>query len=143
MYTRYFALVAGIAFIVIGFLGFVPGLTMMPDAGSPPLAVNAAHGRLFGLFPVNALHNLVHIALGVWGLVAYAQGTARTFARGTAIIYGLLTVMGLIPALNTTFGFVPIYGHDVWLHGLIAVVAAYFGWAPEPVGATRTARVRA
>lgn len=37
--------------------------------------------------------------------------------------YALLTVLGLIPATNTTFGLVPIDGHDVWLHALLAVVA--------------------
>jgi hypothetical protein len=33
-----------------------------------------------------------------------------------AVVYGILTVMGLIPALDTTFGLIPLYGHDVWLH---------------------------
>jgi hypothetical protein len=36
--------------------------------------------------------------------------------------------MGLIPALNTLFGLAPIHGHDVWLHGGTAIIAAYFGW---------------
>ena len=53
---------------------------------------------------------------------------ARIYARGVAIIYGVLTIMGLIPALNTAFGLVPLYGHDVWLHALLAVVAAIVGW---------------
>jgi hypothetical protein len=29
------------------------------------------------------------------------------------VIYALLTVLGSIPATNTAFGLVPIYGHDV------------------------------
>jgi hypothetical protein len=84
-----------------------------------------------GLFPVNILHNIVHIVFGVWGLVV-ARGSAdalRTYARAVAIVYALLTVLGLIPATNTTFGLVPIYGHDVWLHAALAVIAAYFGFA--------------
>ena len=36
--------------------------------------------------------------------------------------------MGLIPGLNTTFGLIPIFGNDVWLHALTALIAAYFGW---------------
>lgn len=92
---------------------------------------------LFGLFPVNVLHNLVHILFGAWGLVAARSlGAARTYARVVAIAYALLTIMGLIPATNTTFGLVPIYGHDVWLHALLAIVAAYFGFAyREPTAA--------
>jgi hypothetical protein len=45
-----------------------------------------------------------------------------------AIIYAVLVVMGLVPALNTTFGLIPIHGNDVWLHALLAVIAAYFGF---------------
>jgi hypothetical protein len=45
-----------------------------------------------------------------------------------AVIYALLTVMGLVPALYTTFGLIPLYGNDVWLHAVLALVAAYFGW---------------
>ena len=49
---------------------------------------------------------------------------------GIAFPAVLLTVMGLIPGLNTTFGLIPIHGNDVWLHALIAIAAAYFGFAP-------------
>ena len=59
--------------------------------------------------------------------------------RAVAVIYALLAVMGLIPGLNTTFGLVPIYGHDVWLHALLAIVAAYFGFAAAPDVEDRTA----
>ena len=44
------------------------------------------------------------------------------------MLYGLLAVLGLIPATNTLFGFVPLHGHDVWLHAGTALIAAYFGW---------------
>jgi hypothetical protein len=43
-------------------------------------------------------------------------------------LYGLLAILGLIPGTNTLFGLVPIYGHDVWLHALSALIAAYFGF---------------
>jgi hypothetical protein len=45
-----------------------------------------------------------------------------------ALIYALLTVLGLIPATNTAFGLVPIYGHDVWLHAVLAAGAGHFGF---------------
>jgi Domain of unknown function (DUF4383) len=72
-----------------------------------------------------------------WGLAAYRSfAAARIYARAVAVVYGILTVMGLIPVLDTTFGLIPLYGHDVWLHALLAIVAAYFGWAPaHQVGA--------
>ncbi|MGH6899541.1 MAG: DUF4383 domain-containing protein [Geminicoccaceae bacterium] len=142
-YVRYFALVYGIVFLLVGIAGFVPGLVAPPQAG-PALTVATGFGRLFDLFPVNVLHNIVHLAFGVWGLAAYRTfSAARLYAQSVAVIYGVLTVMGLIPLFNTTFGLIPLYGHDVWLHALLALVAAYFGWAPvraegAPVATTPT-----
>ena len=102
-----------------------------------PIAVTSGYGYLLGLFPINLVHNLVHLAIGVWGVVAYRSlPAARIYARGLAVIYGVLTVFGLIPGLNTLFGLTPLFGHDVWLHALTAVIAAWFGWkAVEPMAA--------
>lgn len=131
MRTRYFALVYGIVFLAIGIAGFIPGLVAPPQP-TADVAAETGFGRLFGLFPVNWLHNLVHIAFGIWGLAAYrAFSQARLYARSVAVIYAVLAIMGLIPVLNTTFGLIPLYGHDIWLHVVLAAVAAYFGFAPE------------
>ena len=127
---RYFAIVMGIVFLLVGVMGFIPAFVTAPT-DHYNLSVHANHGYLLGLFPVNLLHNLVHILFGIWGIGAFFAGWtgARLFARGVAIIYALLAIMGLIPALNTTFGLIPIHGNDVWLHAAIALVAAVFGWA--------------
>jgi hypothetical protein len=139
MAVRYFALAAGIIYTLVGLMGFVPGANQPPAPGAPDLAVDSGYGYLMGLFPINVLHNIVHLAVGVLGLVAYrAFRSARTYARGLAVFYGLLAVMGLIPGLDTTFGLIPIFGHDVWLHALTAAAAAYFGWA-APVDAREPA----
>jgi hypothetical protein len=114
MLTTY-ARIFGAIFVAVGLLGFVP-----------PLVQN---GSLLGLFPVNAAHNVVHIGLGVWGLVAGASLAAAVFYfRGIAIIYGLLAVLGVFPATNTLFGLAPIHGADVVLHAVLALIAAYFGF---------------
>lgn len=141
--TRRFALIWGIAFLVVGAAGFVPGL-LTPD--TVPLAVDTLHGRLFGLFPVNILHSLVHVAFGVWGIAAWRSfGAARTYAKAVAVIYAVLAVMGFIPGLDTLFGLVPLHAHDIWLHLVLAVPAAYIGFRPlteqtGPVGAAREER---
>jgi hypothetical protein len=63
------------------------------------------------------------------GLAAYTNiSRARGFARGLAVFYGFLTIIGLIPGLNILFGLAPLFGHDIWLHALTAIVAAYYGW---------------
>ena len=93
------------------------------------MTINQFKGDLLGLLPVNILHNIVHALFGIWGLAASRSlGGAVTYARGVAIIYAVLTVAGLVPTLDTMFGLVPLFGNDVWLHLLLALVAAYFGW---------------
>jgi Domain of unknown function (DUF4383) len=62
--------------------------------------------------------------------------SARGYFQLVAVAYGLLVVLGLLPATQTTFGLVPIWGNDVWLHGLLAIAAAYFGFM-APVAVTR------
>ncbi|MFW6360007.1 MAG: DUF4383 domain-containing protein [Chroococcales cyanobacterium] len=129
MGKRYFALIIGIFYVLIGIMGFIPNLVTLPAASAPPLLFNTGYGYLMGLFPINLLHNLVHLGIGIWGIIAYRSfDNSRLFCRATAIFYGLLAVMGLLPFMNTTFGVIPIFGNDVWLHAATAIVAAYFGF---------------
>lgn len=134
---RTFALIFGIVYMLVGILGFIPGLTQHHDI--PNLTVKPFSGSILGLFPINVLHNVVHMAIGAWGILASRSvGASRLFGKGLAIIYGLLTILGLIPATKTMFGLVPIYGYDIVLHALSALVAAYFGFvARESDGAPR------
>jgi hypothetical protein len=128
MSIQTFARIYGIVFLIVGIGGFIPGVTVPHE--HPDLLVRAASGLELRLFPVNVLHNIVHILFGAWGLFAAGNfGAARMYARVVAIAYALLTILGVIPATNTTFGLVPIYGNDIWLHALLAAIAAYFGFA--------------
>jgi len=132
MNTATFALIFGIAYLGAGLLGLIPAALMPPPADAPPTHFTLLYGYLLGLFPVNILHSAVHIAIGAWGLMAWrGMASAKVFARSLTLFYGALAVMGLIPGMNTLFGMLPMYGHDVWLHAGTAVVAAYFGWRSE------------
>lgn len=134
MGARYFALISGILYIIIGLAGFVPGMVATPGTGGPEVVLDTGYGYLLGTFPVNILHNIVHIAVGIWGLIAYRTYIgARNYGRGLAIFYGVLAIMGLFPVLNTTFGLIPIFGNNIWLHALTALIAAFFGFkTPSP-----------
>lgn len=140
MTTRTFTLIYGILFLLAGIAGFVPGLVQPIPAGAPPLTVTAGYGLVLGLLPVNVLHNAVHILFGLMGLAAFGGFFAmRTYAQIVAVVYGALVVLGLVPATYTTFGLIPIYGNDVWLHLVLALPAAYFGFvAPREPSAVRT-----
>jgi hypothetical protein len=127
-----FALFLGLAYISAGVLGLVPAALLPAPADAPPTRYTALYGYLLGLFPVNALHSIVHLGIGVWGVVAWRRvASPKFFARVLAVFYGVLAVLGLIPGVNTLFGLLPIHGHDVWLHAGTALVAAYFGWRTE------------
>ena len=105
---------------------------MLSPADSPPVHVTLFHGKLLGLFPVNVLHSGVHVAIGVWGIVAGRSLTSpRLYARAMTILFGALALMGVTPGLSTVFGILPLHGNDIWLHSATAVVAGYFGWHPE------------
>jgi hypothetical protein len=129
MSTRTFALIWGVIFLGLAATGLVPGLLQPPAAHDPNLSVDAMHGRALGIFPVNILHTVVHLIFGLWGLLAYRSlAAARTYAQSVALVYAVFAVMGLVPGLDTTFGLVPLHDNDVWLHFLLALPAAYFGF---------------
>jgi hypothetical protein len=129
MTSRNFARIIGIMFLAVGVLGFVPGLKTPPPLSAPHLAVEGGYGLLLGLFPVNWVHNIVHLGIGVAGWTSSrSMIDARKFARGLTLLYGGLAVMGVIPGLNSTFGLIPLFGHDIWLHAVVAATAAYFGF---------------
>lgn len=133
MSIRTFATVAGLLYIGAAILGFFPGVTLPPPTHAPPLVVDSGYGYLLGLFPVNVLHNFVHLGIGIWGLISAKSAIkSRQFAIGIAWIYGLLAVIGFIPSLHTLFGFVPLFGHNIWLHAGTAAIAAYFGFIAPP-----------
>lgn len=139
MNTGTMAMVFGVVFVLAGVSGFFPA---PPPMDAPPLTLEHGHGLALGILPINTLHNLVHLIFGVLGIAA-ARGvlvTARSYFQIVAVSYGLLAIMGLIPATQTTFGLVPIWGADVWFHLALAAGAAYFGFvAPAAAPVARRA----
>jgi len=134
MKVRYLALGIGIVYLILGILGFIPALRSTMALTAPSLVVGMGYGYLFGLFAVNLIHNLAYIGLGSWGIVAYRNEYATIrYARIIAITCGILTVLGIIPFTYTLWGLMPLFGHNIWLHGVTALIAAYFGfWYKAP-----------
>ncbi len=130
---QYFALITGIIFFLVGVMGFIPGFVKETTADMPGLSFTTGAGYLLGLFPINVLHNIVHLLVGILGIVASVTlGSTRLYSGALAIFYGVLTVMGLFPPTQSTLGLIPIFGNDVWLHGLTAAIATYFGFIATP-----------
>ena len=74
------ALVGG-AFVLVGVLGFIPGITA--DRASLQAAGHGSHAELLGVFQVSILHNVVHLLLGATGIaLARTATSARAFLLG-------------------------------------------------------------
>ncbi|MBV9280520.1 MAG: DUF4383 domain-containing protein [Chloroflexi bacterium] len=127
--TRYFALAVGLVYLLVGVIGFIPALYTSPPASAPHVDATASYGYLFGLFPVNALHDVVHILIGLIGIGCAARFVAaRAYAKGLFLIYGLLTILGTMPQADTVWGLIPIFSGDVVLHAATALAAGVVGW---------------
>jgi Domain of unknown function (DUF4383) len=123
----------------------VPAALTAPPTDAPRTSVTILYGYLLGLFPVNVVLSVVHLVIGAAGVAAWQADhvwhrimSPKMYARGLTFLYGALAVLGVIPAMNTLFGIVPIYGHDVWLHAGTAAIAGYFGWRMENYVERRT-----
>jgi hypothetical protein len=123
--------VFGVVFILVAILGFIA-------PGGLAMTIEPTTGMVLGVFPVNLLHNIVHLAFGVWGLIASRSWSgSKTFFIGAGIIYAVLTVAGFLSP--TGFGLVPLGGADIWLHAVLAVVMLAIGYTAKPaVPATTT-----
>src|SRR3712207_9271761 len=75
------ALAVGAVFVLVGILGFIPGITTnYSDLG---FAGHHSGALLLGVFQVSILHNIVHLLFGAAGLVmARRADTARTYLIG-------------------------------------------------------------
>lgn len=120
------AAVVGAAFLLVGVLGFVPGITT--HYSEMTFAGHESHAKLLGLFEVSVLHNLVHLLFGVVGLVAArAARTSRTFLVGGGLVYLGLWVYGLVIDKASSANFVPLNSADDWLHFFLGAAMVFLG----------------
>ncbi|TDK27578.1 DUF4383 domain-containing protein [Arthrobacter crusticola] len=114
------ALAVGAVFLLVGLLGFVPGITAQYDQ----LAFAGHHSGalLLGLFQVSVLHNVVHLLFGVAGIMlARSASGARSYLLVGGIIYLVLWIYGLVIDQESAGNFVPLNAADNWLHLLLGV----------------------
>jgi arginine exporter protein ArgO len=119
------AKVVGAVFLLVGILGFIPGITS--NYSSLSFAGHMSEAKLLGIFQVSILHNIVHLLFGIAGIaMAKRADSARTYLVGGGIIYLVLWIYGLVTSDQSSANFVPVNTADDWLHlvlglGMIAL----------------------
>jgi hypothetical protein len=120
------AMLISLVFLLVGALGFVPGVTTGFDSMS--FAGHHSEALLLGVFEVSVLHNIVHLLFGVVGLlmVRTASGAVTYLITGGAI-YFVLWIYGMLIDLDSNANFVPVNDADNWLHLVLAVAMVGLG----------------
>ena len=117
--SKNISLAFGLSFVAAGFLGFIPNPVLSPD----------------GLFEVNLMHNLLHVAVGAVFIIGalLSEKAARRTLQSLSIVGVALAILGFVAKSNLLLGLVHVNEADKWLHaGLaIVIVAAAFG-IPKP-----------
>ena len=120
------AMVLGAVFLLVGVLGFIPGITT--NYGAMSFAGHDSGAMLLGVFQVSVLHNIVHLLFGVAGIaMARTDRMARNFLLGGGIVYIVLWIYGLVIDMNGGANFVPFNTADNWLHLILGVAMVGLG----------------
>ena len=138
------AFLFGVTFLLVGILGFIPGITQNYD--DLKFAGENSDAELLGLFQVSILHNIAHLLFGVGILASKRHRSSLQYLLAAGILYLVLFVYGLIASEQGSENFLPTNNGDDWLHLLLGV-ALLGSWAaargaddPDLVEGTRTRR---
>jgi hypothetical protein len=127
-FARSAATAVGAVFLLVGVLGFIPGITT--DYDTMTFASHDSDAQLLGVFQVSILHNIVHILFGIAGLVAARNARdVPTFLFGAAVVYAVLTIYGVVIDKESGANFVPLDSADNWLHLVLTIALAGLGLA--------------
>ena len=127
------AMLFGAVFLIVGILGFIPGITTNAPGD---FAGEDSDAELLGIFQVSILHNIVHLLFGIAGLaLARTWDGARTYLIGGGIIYLALWLLGMVGGAD----WVPTNSADNWLHFGLGIALVGSGYMFSRQGAMRTA----
>jgi len=124
--TKSVALVFGAVYTLVGLAGFIPAL-----GGS----MNMTASTLLGIAQVNALHNAVHLIIGICGLtMAKTEEQAGTYCKTFGVVLLIIGALGFIAP--DPLGILPIGGGDIWIHLISGAILTYVGFAMAPSGSS-------
>jgi uncharacterized protein DUF4383 len=124
--VQHAAVAVGAVFLLVGVLGFVPGVTARSDTLT--FAGHHSQAALFGVFAVSGLHNAVHLVFGVLGpALSNTFNGARAYLLGGGVVYAVLSVYGVLVDHESSANVLPVNTADNWLHLGLAVVMVGLG----------------
>jgi hypothetical protein len=112
------SIVLGVVYVAVGILGFIPALVTR--------STEPGHGLLLGIFAVNAIHNVVHLAAGallIWA--GLSADRAVTVGKALALVFAALVVVSFVAPIAEG---VAINLPDTLLHLASALVSGYVGF---------------
>ena len=120
------AFMFGVTFLLVGILGFIPGITSNYD--DLKFAGENSDAELLGLFQVSILHNIAHMLFGIGILAAKKHRTSLQYLLYGGLAYLVLFVYGLIASENGSENFLPVNNADDVLHAVLSL-ALLGSWA--------------
>lgn len=132
MIPQRFALIGGIIMLAFGALALVPNLSTYP-AELPLLNLMTSYGMFLGFIPMNIVNKVALMGFGIWGILAsQSKNTSLpasvNFSRWVMVAMGALAILGIIPQTNTLGGYYPLFGANIAVYAIFAVLGAYFGF---------------
>ncbi|MEV7574853.1 DUF4383 domain-containing protein [Pseudarthrobacter sp. NPDC089323] len=122
------ALAVGAVFLLVGVLGFIPGITTNYETMG--FAGHESQALLLGIFQVSILHNIVHLLFGAAGIaMARTAAQSKNYLVVGGAIYLVLWIYGLLIGKDTAANFVPVNPADDWLHFVLGVAMLGLGFA--------------
>ncbi len=135
MDSKRFAFISGIIFLVMGISSLMfPG----PTDFLPVLKIETSYGLFVGLFPMNVFNKVALILFGIGGVRAANDKFSSLplsifYSRVVFFVMGPAALLGAISQTNTFFGYWPLYGNEVLMHGLFALLGGYFGFVKSRI----------
>jgi hypothetical protein len=118
--AQLFAYVVGAVLVLVGIIGFIADSAF--DTGS-----GIDGDKLLGIFEVNGIHNLVHIASGLLLLaLAPKRASARYGVLAFGAVYAIVTIIGLADG-EDVLGLIPVNPADNVLHIALTAGALLVG----------------
>lgn len=119
-----YALFSGIVMLILGVMSFVmPGQVDTLDF----LKVNAAYGNFLTYIPMNVFNKMALIFFGTAGILCSSRDSfSLAWTKVVFVVMGVLAVLGAIPQTSTLFGYMPLWGGEIFVHAIFSFVSLCF-----------------